>query len=157
MDLTKIDYTDFYAIGAGSKCMVITDGTIVIKLGEILQEDVDTLIELAEHGFAPPVHEYAFSATIPDDIVKLTSVVWSYGKSVSVEDYIDEDEDHFIADVIIMEYAEPLAKHERFTNAYDRLASELESVISNRLGIWLSDCHGYNIGRYNDRYVILDV
>ena len=163
MDLAAINYDGFFCIGGGNKAAVITNNIIAIKIGELFEEDVETLDILHQHGFAPKILAFSKDVKIPDEIIWLLRIVYSYGIKMTGESYIKEIDNEFIADVMIMEYAEPICNHYDRPKSVDEarvlidLAGNLETEVFNKLGIGLSDKHRYNVGVYQNRYVFFDV
>jgi hypothetical protein len=163
LDLNKLRY-----IGAGGNVIVLTDNKYVVKLGTIRLDEVNALMLAYEYKLAPRIIDLQYDTITIGDIPERIKSILKPGFYVEKQFMMLTKyfRNRNTISVMIMEYAKPLLRTSYDYKEDSRIVKRA-STIATRLGeayyaatnynfMWV-DCHAWNVGILNGRYVILDM
>jgi|SRR5215216_3673084 len=162
--LDTIDFSKMKTLGAGGSNVCYTNGKIAVKFGDVDQEQVDLMIEAAEHELSVPVLYYQQNVQLSNDIMQL---MYKFPRKFYYNGYDDEPWPvHHIkkvsrANVLVMPYAKPLMRNDKeYTEAYTDKMQLLADEVANKYFMIFNkewgDDHPWNLGYYRQNLVILD-
>lgn len=150
-------------IGAGMNNVVLTDGTYAIKLGNVSSDEVNELIEAYQYDLGVKVHDYAWRAIVPQEILTLLTnnrriPVYDNKERSSVVDRILQSGK---ANILITDLAKPMVipgkKYSaRWHKIVENRVNKLVESYKLKTGKNWWDCHNYNIATYSGHAVIID-
>lgn len=156
MDYISINWQDKQLIGSGTYQMVYRLSRLhVVKIGVIRTDDeLEKLQLLHDYNLAPKIYHYhtAIFMTLPkylrDELRH--ELFWDFYKDTVVR-------------FTLMQYAKPVYNHcIKDNRRYDRHVAYCNKIVAElkekaaHVGIIWDDDHKGNIGKINNRYVIID-
>lgn len=159
--LDQLNYDNLSIIGCGKHAVCLTDGIYAIKIGRIQRGDVAQM--QASGKFSVPIYDYQERTELPE---KIRSFLENKrfpitGATIKTPAYLKNK----YVSILICGLAHPIISHDvdiddditpaENQRLYD-ICERLRKRYSKATGMVWMDFHPFNVGIYNNRYVILD-
>lgn len=165
MQYNEIDWKSLSQIGAGSYNVVFRNNRYAVKIGNVTEDDAESLARLSKYNLGIPVYGYWSSVIIPEWFIEKFRRVRSYNQSNSFDYYLNHENK---ANVLIVARAKPAVPHkdwETFRNLPDsdpkakKVSADIKELYDNvrDSGFYWSDNHEGNFGYWRGKPVVLDV